>query len=61
MSKKNAKRVKTTKPYSGKFTLRIPKSLHKELVVLAAFEGVSLNQLILMLVGRRNEQVQSQR
>jgi len=33
--------------FSGKFNLRIPKSLHKRLVVEAQAEGVSLNQYAL--------------
>ena len=33
--------------YSGKFVLRIPKSLHKKLALQAAQEGVSLNQYAL--------------
>ena len=30
--------------YSGKFVLRVPKSLHKRLAIEASNEGVSLNQ-----------------
>ena len=30
--------------YSGKFVLRLPKSLHKRLTIEASNEGVSLNQ-----------------
>ena len=33
--------------YSGKFNLRLPKSLHKHLAEAAETEGVSLNQYIL--------------
>lgn len=33
--------------YSGKFTLRLPKTLHENLIYLAKNEGVSLNQYIL--------------
>ena len=33
--------------YNGKLSLRIPKSLHRELVEEAAKEGVSLNQYAL--------------
>ena len=33
--------------YSGKFVVRIPKTLHKRLAVEADKEGVSLNQLAL--------------
>ena len=32
--------------YNGKILVRVPKSLHKELVAKAQEEGVSLNQLI---------------
>lgn len=37
----------TTNNYSGKFLVRIPKSLHQRLVIEAEKEGVSLNQLAL--------------
>lgn len=33
--------------YSGKFNLRIPKSLHKQLADLAKAENISLNQYVL--------------
>lgn len=33
--------------YSGKFVVRLPKSLHQRLVIEAEREGVSLNQLAL--------------
>lgn len=33
--------------YSGKFVLRLPKSLHKHLKCIADAEGISLNQYIL--------------
>jgi antitoxin HicB len=33
--------------YSGKFVLRLPKSMHRQLAELAESEGVSLNQLAL--------------
>ena len=33
--------------YSGKFVVRIPKTLHKRLSIEADKEGVSLNQLAL--------------
>lgn len=35
------------KTYSGKFNLRLPKSLHKKLAEEAEDEGISLNQLAL--------------
>ena len=38
---------KALEDYSGKFNLRLPKSLHKRLAVEAAQEGVSLNQYAL--------------
>lgn len=39
--------VPDEKEFSGKFNLRLPKSLHKKLSELAEAEGVSLNQYIL--------------
>ena len=36
--------------YSGKFTLRLPKTFHKELSLQAEEEGVSLNQYLLYLL-----------
>jgi predicted HicB family RNase H-like nuclease len=36
--------------YSGKFLVRLPKSLHKSLAVRAAEEGVSLNQFVATLL-----------
>ena len=36
--------------YSGKFNLRIPKSLHQKLAIAARQEGVSLNQMALYLI-----------
>lgn len=38
--------------WSGKLTLRIPKTLHAQLAELADEEGVSLNQLIVHLLSR---------
>lgn len=38
----------TGSKYSGKFVVRIPKSLHQRLVIEADREGVSLNQLALL-------------
>lgn len=37
----------TPSNYSGKFVVRLPKSLHQRLVIEAEREGVSLNQLAL--------------
>ncbi len=36
-----------TDGYSGKFNVRLPKSLHRKLAIEASKEGVSLNQLVL--------------
>ena len=36
-----------TEKYSGRFVLRIPKSLHAKLAIEAALDGVSLNQYAL--------------
>ena len=43
---------KTEEAYSGKFVVRVPKSLHQELVERAAREGVSLNQYINVALAR---------
>lgn len=40
----------TESEYSGKFTLRIPKSLHKFLALQAEREGISLNQYLASLI-----------
>lgn len=38
--------------YSGRFNVRLPRSLHRRLVELAAREGVSLNQCLISLLAR---------
>jgi antitoxin HicB len=38
--------------YSGKFVVRVPKSLHRELVEAAEREGVSLNAFVGVALGR---------
>jgi antitoxin HicB len=38
--------------YSGKFIVRVPKSLHRELVEVAEREGVSLNAFITAELGK---------
>ena len=43
----------TTKEYSGKFIVRVPKYLHKKLVEQAKSEGVSLNQFVVSLLSER--------
>jgi predicted RNase H-like HicB family nuclease len=40
--------------YSGKFTLRIPKNLHKELTIASYDQGLSLNQYLLYLVTKNH-------
>lgn len=40
--------------YSGKFILRIPKSLHKKLAIKAKNENVSLNQYAVYLLSEKN-------
>jgi antitoxin HicB len=40
--------------FSGKFNVRMPRSLHRDLVHLAADEGVSLNQLVVSLLSDRS-------
>ena len=49
--------------YSGKFTLRLPKFLHKELSLAAQKDDISLNQYILSLValnfGKNSKQPKS--
>jgi|GEM_PF-578427 len=37
---------KADEQFSGKFVVRVPRSLHRKLVIIAEKEGVSLNQLI---------------
>lgn len=38
--------------YSGKFVVRLPRSLHRDLVEMAGREGVSLNQYVNVALGR---------
>lgn len=42
----------TAEKYSGKFVVRLPKTLHQRLVIEADKEGVSLNQLALYKLAR---------
>lgn len=42
----------TAEAYSGKFVVRVPKSLHRDLTRRAEIEGVSLNQLVLTALAR---------
>lgn len=41
---------KTEKEYSGKFVVRIPKSMHRKLDIRAEDEGVSLNTLLVSMI-----------
>jgi len=43
---------RTEEEYSGKFVVRVPRSLHRELVESASQEGVSLNQYINVALAR---------
>ena len=47
--------------YSGKFNVRLPRSLHRMLAESAAQEGVSLNQYVTMLLARRDAQERVER
>lgn len=38
--------------YSGQFKLRIPKSLHRQLAIQSAREGISMNQYCVYLLSR---------
>jgi antitoxin HicB len=40
------------KAYSGKVNLRMPRSLHRDLARRAEEEGVSLNQLMVVVLAR---------
>ena len=41
-----------TEDFSGKFNVRLPKTLHQRLVIEANNEGVSLNQLVIYKLSR---------
>lgn len=43
---------RTEPNYSGKFSVRLPKSLHRDLVHTAQTEGVSLNQYVTSVLSR---------
>ncbi len=45
---------KSLEEFSGKFVLRMPRSMHKELAEAAKIEGVSLNQYILYRINSGN-------
>jgi antitoxin HicB len=44
--------VEEIKEYSGKFDVRLPRYLHRELAELAEAEGTSLNQLVVALLAK---------
>ena len=48
-------------PYSGKFVVRLPRTLHEELVRAAEGEDVSLNQFVLAVVSSAGGWRQPQR
>jgi len=43
--------------YSGQFKLRLPKSLHRELVEKSKHEGISMNQYCLYLLSKNSSSV----
>ena len=47
--------------YSGKFNLRLPRSLHRSLVEAARREGVSLNQYVVAVLARGDAQARLER
>ncbi len=51
-STKNAKFNTLEQLYSGKFSLRLPKSLHRDLAQLAKQDGSSLNQYVNSVLSR---------
>jgi predicted HicB family RNase H-like nuclease len=49
----------TEQDYSGKFVLRLPKSLHRRLAQQAEQEGVSLNQYAVSLLSEATGQTEA--
>jgi antitoxin HicB len=47
--------------YSGKFNVRLPRSLHRSLAESAEREGVSLNQYVVALLARGDSQARIER
>ncbi|MCA1670005.1 MAG: type II toxin-antitoxin system HicB family antitoxin, partial [Thermomicrobia bacterium] len=47
--------------YSGKFNLRLPRSLHRKLAESADQEGVSLNQYAMQVLARGDAQTKIER
>ncbi|MGI9050978.1 MAG: toxin-antitoxin system HicB family antitoxin [Rubrobacteraceae bacterium] len=52
MSPTGIRETAEEKAYSGKVNLRMPKSLHRDLAKRAKDEGVSLNQLMAVILAR---------
>jgi antitoxin HicB len=50
---------RSVEDYSGRFVIRIPKSLHRELVEMAERDGVSLNTFVSVALGKAVGQVRS--
>ena len=50
-----------TEKYSGKFNVRVPRSLHRKLDEMAEKEGVSLNHYIVSTISQAVGQQESQR
>jgi antitoxin HicB len=50
----------SARSYSGRFNVRLPRYLHRELVELAEAEGTSLNQLVVALLSQGSELVRQQ-
>ena len=48
----NEEKVPTPEGFSGKFTVRIPPSLHRDLITKVNKEGVSINQFITTAIAR---------
>jgi predicted HicB family RNase H-like nuclease len=46
----NAEGISPSRPYSGKFNVRITPDLHRELSMKAAHSGISLNDLTIQLL-----------
>jgi antitoxin HicB len=51
--------AKAEKKYSGKFNVRIPKSLHRKLNEMAEQEGVSLNHYLVSILSRAVGQIEA--
>lgn len=47
--------------YSGKFNVRLPRSLHRSLAAAAERDGVSLNQYVVSLLSRGDSQARIER